>query len=94
MRAKCAWCVKCVLSVLTRHVPADGTHATLYFLCTDAACVVRRQIRNKLILRAKFGQAMFQAILVGLIYRDLPHTQQSIQNRSEDDLVIFTHVVG
>jgi len=56
--------------------------------------VVRRQIRNKLILRAKFGQAMFQAILVGLIYRDLPHTQQSIQNRSEDDLVIFTHVVG
>ena len=40
------------------------------------------QVRNRLILRAKFGQAMAQAFLVGLIFRDLPFTQQSIQNRS------------
>mmetsp|Transcript_20390 Transcript_20390/g.49326 ORF Transcript_20390/g.49326 Transcript_20390/m.49326 type:complete len:724 (-) Transcript_20390:11-2182(-) len=39
-------------------------------------------LRNKLLLRAKLGQSIFMALLVGLIFRDLKLTQQSIQDRT------------
>ena len=55
-------------------------------LGTQMAVLTRRSfsnmLRNRLLLRAKFGQSIFMALLVGLIFRALKATQQSIQDRT------------